>query len=83
MFLDTQMSEERLNLSTAHLLGMAYVVEEDISFDPVHIAFFRASRIMFALDSFANHVRSFLLGRFAISYFLQFDFLEQLGYIII
>jgi len=39
---------------------MAFVVEEDVTLDPVNVALFCAMGMMFALNGLANLVKEFL-----------------------
>jgi len=45
LFVDGQVSEEGFDLRDAHLIGVAFVVEEDEAFDPMDIGLFGAVRI--------------------------------------
>jgi hypothetical protein len=59
MLVDGQMGQESFNFGTAHLLGVALVMEEDKAFDPGNIAFFCAQGAVFEPEGVANPIKQF------------------------
>jgi len=41
------MAEEGLDFGAAHVLGVAFVVKEDVTFDPGQVTFFGMDGVMF------------------------------------
>lgn len=54
MLVDGQVGQESLNFRAAHLFGVAFVMEEDVTFDPVEISGFGMERVMFEPEGFAD-----------------------------
>ena len=61
--LDSQVGEEGFDLGAAHFPRMAFVVEEDVAFDPVNIGLLGADGVVFAPDGLTDLVKE-LLGAF-------------------
>ena len=57
------MGDEVLNLFYAHFFGMAFIVKEDVTLDPVDVGFFGAKRIVFDAQNVADLFKKFA-GRF-------------------
>ena len=56
---DGQVGEELFDFGYAHLGGMAFMVEEDKAFAPLHVRLFGADRVMFEADFGAQLVKQF------------------------
>jgi len=56
--------KEGFDLRDVHLSGVAFVVEEDIAFDPVYVGLFGADGAMFAADGVADLVQQLSFGAF-------------------
>lgn len=54
------MSEASFDFSTAHSSGMAFVVKEDIAFDPVNIGSLGADGAMFEPGDLTDLIQEFL-----------------------
>jgi hypothetical protein len=59
-----QVSEEGFDFRCSHILGVAFVVEEDVAFDSVDVGLFGAVGIMLAAQGMAHLVQQFW-GRWA------------------
>ena len=46
-----QRGQERLDLTRAHILGVAFAVVEDVTFDPLGVGFFGTAAVVFGADS--------------------------------
>lgn len=53
------MAEESLDFGATHLLGMAFVVKEDVTFDPGQVTFFGMDGVMFEAKRFADLIEQF------------------------
>ncbi len=58
-----------LDLGDAHIFGMAFVMKEDVAFDPVGIGIFGAAGITLEAARIADQVEQFLGGSIARSLF--------------
>ena len=56
---DSQMGEEGDDFGRAQVFGVAFVMEEDEAFDPIHIGFFGADGIVFEADGVAKLIEEF------------------------
>lgn len=63
MLINCEAVEESLYFGSAHLLWMASVMEQDEAFDPMHIGFFGARRVLLETDGISYLVEQFLLCR--------------------
>lgn len=54
-----QVGEEGFDFGRAHLGGMAFLVEEDVAFDPAEVGFFGAQGVMVEAGAFAGLVEQF------------------------
>ena len=55
-----QVGQEGFYLRHAHLLGMEFIMEEDVAPDPVHVGLFGADGIVLELDGIAHLIQEFL-----------------------
>jgi len=63
VFLDREVSEKLRDLLLAHLLGMAFAVEEDVAPDPIDVDLFGADRVVLEAKVPAHAVEQFGFGR--------------------
>jgi len=56
LLMDGQVGEERFDFGDTHLLGMAFVVEEDEAFDPANVGLLGAVGIVFATQRISHPV---------------------------
>jgi hypothetical protein len=54
------MGEKCFNLRNAHVLGMAFVVEKDMTTNPLDVGLFGAIGVVLETNEFANLVKQFL-----------------------
>jgi hypothetical protein len=59
---DGQVGEEGGDFGRAHVFGVAFVMEEDEAFDPVHVGFFGADGIVLETNGLAKLVEEFRRG---------------------
>ena len=62
--IDSEVGQEGLHLGSAHLLGMALVVEEDEAFDPVDVGLAGARRVVHETDGVIHLFEQLLWTRF-------------------
>ena len=60
--MDGQVGEEGFDFGDTHLLGVAFVVEEDEAFDPADVGLLGAVGIVFAAQCFSHAIQK-LWGR--------------------
>ena len=58
--MDGQVGEEGFDFGDTHLLGVAFVVEEDEAFDPANVCLFGADGVMLAADGITHLIEEFL-----------------------
>ena len=58
--MDGQVGEEGSDFGDTHLLGVAFVVEEDEAFDPANVCLFGADGVMLAADGITHLIEEFL-----------------------
>ena len=56
---DGQVGDEGLDFLRAHVFGVALVVEENVTRDPVFVCFFGAGGVMFNADGVADLIEEF------------------------
>jgi hypothetical protein len=55
-----QVRQKRRDFCAGHLVGMSFVVEEDVTLNPSDIGFLRANRVVLEPDGIAHLVKQFL-----------------------
>jgi hypothetical protein len=56
---DSQMGDEGLDLIGAHVFGVAFIMKEDVAFDPVLAGLFGAVGVVFGADGVAHLIEQF------------------------
>lgn len=59
VFFDGEVGDEGLDFGGAHVFGVAFVVEEDVAFDPVFVGLFGAVGVVFGADGGGDEVHEF------------------------
>ena len=59
MTLDGEMCDEGLDLIGAHVFGVAFIMKEDVAFDPVLVGLFGAVGVVFGADGVAHLIEQF------------------------
>ena len=77
LFLGGEVGDEGLDFFCAHIFGMAFVVEEDIAFDPIHICFFGAGGVVFGADGIADLFEEFFALRGGCGLWLHVNLFES------
>jgi hypothetical protein len=57
--LGSKVGEEGLDFGSAHLPGMAFLVEKDVPSDPIQVGFFGAIGVVFGAERIAHLVEEF------------------------
>jgi hypothetical protein len=63
LLLDGQVGEKGFDFGEAHVSGVAFVVKEDVAFDPVHVGLFGADGIVLEAQNVADLIEQFFRRR--------------------
>ena len=59
---DGEVGDEGLDLGFCHVFGVAFLVEEDVAFDPFDVGLFGAVGVVFGAEGFAHLIEQFFGG---------------------